>query len=175
MLFVRLILLVFATTLICDDSFGGEPNDRIDQVLAVMIKMNDKVDALTGKVNGIEETVQMLEEKVDDVTKQVGNVTKQINVIDKKVDKVDSDVISKTWLLGYKMVGVGSTGKRDDSVHKFGTTMKECLEWCQTKRIIDGGEWNGVVWHVPSGTCVCNKNDHGHYRRGSDSLHFRAQ
>ena len=72
---VSLILLVLATTLICDDSLGGEPNDRIDQVLAVMVKM-------AAKMNDMEKTI-------DDVKKQV--------------EKVDSDV--NNGVFGYKFVG----------------------------------------------------------------------
>ena len=49
---LRLILLVLTTTLmICDYSLGGEPNDdRIAQILAVMMKMNYKVMKINDKV-----------------------------------------------------------------------------------------------------------------------------
>ena len=149
MLFARLILLVLATTLICDDSLGVEPNDRIDQVLAVMVKMNEKVDVLTGKMNSMEETVA-------DVKKQV--------------EKVDNDVLYNTW----KFVGSGFYASHDDQVQKSVYTMKECLEFCQSKRMSDGGEWNGVVWNERNGNCWCEKNDRGH-REHSDYQHFRAQ
>ena len=143
MLCVRLILLVLATTLICDDSLGVELNDRIDQVLSVIMKMNYKVDVLTGKVNRMEKTVHTISEN--------------------------------TGLLGYKLVGRGWEGSHDDEVqHKGVTTMKECLELCHTKRLVDGGEWNGVTWKVSSGTCYCEKNDRGHIEY-SGSLHFRTQ
>ena len=187
---VRHILLVFATTLICNDSLGGDTNDRIDQVLAVMVKMNDKVDVLTKKVNGMEETVQTiskmedkLEDKVDGVTKQVGDIKKQmdsgisdvkneISVIDKKVEKVDSDVIRhNSW--DFVFVGRGYEVSHDEEVSKDDTTMKECLKWCQTKRMKDGVEWNGVVWEVYDGKCHCEKNDRGH-REVRDYLHFKV-
>ena len=164
MLSARLILLVSATNLICDDSLGGEPNDKIDQVLAVMVKMSENVETLKNKVNGMEKKVNGIEETVSDVKKQ-------INVVDAKVEKVDTDVIRyNTW----KFVDRGHPESADDYVYKAGTTMKECLEFCQTKRMKDGGEWNGVVWHESSRQCYCEKNDRGH-QEDSDWLHFRAQ
>ena len=150
---VRLILLVFATTLICGDSLGGEPNDRIDQVLAEMVKMNDKVDALTGKVNGMEKTIT------------------------KQVEKVDSNVLQYiTWFFGYKykFVGKGYDASHSDQVGVGVTTLKECLQWCQKKRTRDGSDWNGVKWYESNGHCSCVKKDRGH-EEVSGCLHFRAQ
>ena len=86
------------------------------------------------------------------------------------MEKVDSDVLYNTW----KFVGRGDEGSHDGQVYKGPTTLKECLEFCQAKRMSDGGEWNGVVWDVSNRTCFCEKNDRGH-REDSDYLHFRAQ
>ena len=189
---------------------GGETNDRIDQVLAVMETLTDKISGMEKKVNGIEETVQTISDmedataehvakledkvddvikkegehfgdvtkKVDDVTKQVGVVTKKVRDLSKQIDnvkkqvkKVDSDVIYSTW----KFVGRGWQLSHEAEFYKDGTTtLKECLEFCQTKRMSDGGEWNGVTWNEPTGTCCCEKNDRGHVEV-SYSLHFRAQ
>ena len=181
---MRFIFLAVATSLICHDiTLGEEPNeDRIGAILSAITKINANVEVLAVKVDGMEKNVKGIENKVDDVikkegehfgdvTKEIGEVTKQINVVDAKVEKVDNDVIYNTW----KFVGRGTEGSYDAEVyHKAGTTMKECLEFCQTKRIIDGGEWNGVVWVVSSGEYWCEKNDRGHSER-SDFLHFRAQ
>ena len=123
------------------------------------------------KVNGIENKVDDVVKQVGEVTKQVGEVKKQINVVDAKVEKVDSDVIQyNTW----KFVGRGWQGSSDEHVFKRGIKMKEYLEFCHTKRMKDGGVWNGVVWYEPNGDCYCHKNDHGHHE-DSNHLHFRAQ
>ena len=150
-----------------------------------------KEDGMEKKVNGIKNQVDEVIKKegeleihfgdvtkqvgevtkqVGDVTKQLGEVKKQINVVDAKVEKVDSDVLYNTW----KFVGRGFEGSHEAEVGKVDTTLKECLEFCQTKRMSDGGEWNGVTWVVSTGICFCEKNDRGH---GEDShyLHFRAQ
>ena len=103
MLSVRLIFTVLATTLICDDSLGVEPNDRIDQVLAEIVRMNKNVVTLTDKVNGIEKTVNGIEDNVDDVIKKEEELEKQVSDVKKQVEKVDSDVIYNTW----KFVGKG--------------------------------------------------------------------
>ena len=180
MLSVRLIFLVFAIALICEDSLGGDLNDRIDQVLAVMVRINKNVETLTDKVNGMEQKVNGVTKQVGEVTKQVGDIKKhmdsgisdvknEINIIDAKVEKVDNDVLYNTW----KFVGRGYEVSVDSMVRKDGTTMKECLKWCQTKRMGDGGEWNGVIWYEPNG-CRCNKNDRGHEVMPG-CLHFRAQ
>ena len=100
MLSVRLMLLVLATNLIFGDSLGFEPNDRIDQVLAVMMRMESKVDVLEKKMNGMEETVH--------------TISNQISSVEKKVEKADSDVIQYTLFLGYKFVGRGWEGSKDD-------------------------------------------------------------
>ena len=121
MLSVRLIFTVLATTLICDDSLGGEPNDRTGQVLAEIVRMN-------------------------------------------------KNVIYNRW----KFVGRGWAGAYNDEVGKPSTTMKECVEFCQTKRSSDGDAWNAVAWRVPNGHCYCEKNDRGHHE-DSEYLHFRAQ
>ena len=184
MLSVRLILLVLAT-LICDLSLGGEANDMMDKVLAEMLKMNDKVDVLTDKVdvltkkvNGMEETDQTISTMEVKTAKQVAKledkeieVKNEINIIDKKVEKVDSEVLYyNTWLL----FGMGQEGSHTDEVSKDGTTLKECLEFCHTKRTRDGGEWDGVVWRVYDGKCYCEKSDQGHVEL-TGYLHFIAQ
>ena len=177
MLSARLILLVSATNLICDDSLGGEPNDKIDQVLAEIVRMNKNLVTLTNKVNGVEKKVDGIEDKVDDVIKkegelenQVNDVTKQVGEVKKQVEKVDNDVIYNRW----KFVGRGWAGAYDDEVGKPSTTMKECVEFCQTKRSSDGDTWNAVAWRVSNGHCYCEKNDRGHHE-DSEYLHFRAQ
>ena len=119
---VRLILLVFATTLTCDNSLGGEPNDRISEILAVMAKINENVDGLKGKVNGIEKTVSKLEDKVDGITKEISEVG---------VEKIN----------GYKFVGKGLYKTHDTHFYKEHTTMKGCLEYCQFQRLKLGSEW----------------------------------
>ena len=154
---VRLILLVLAATLICDDSLGSEPNDRRDEILAVMIKMNDKVDVLTGKVNGMEETVGDIKKQVGEVTKEVGGVKKQMDSgmrevkrkIDKKAEKVDSDIISNTGLLAYKFVGRGQVGSRDVDPECFSHCVKmcripECFRECMKLCVVSG--MHEVVW-----------------------------
>ena len=158
MLSARLILLVLATTLICNDSLGGEPNDRIDQVLAVMMKMNEKIDVLAGKVNDIEETV--------------GDVKKQVNAVDKKLEIVDIEVKynTDTW----EFVGKGHQGSHEEKLfYKNNTTVRDCLSYCYRKRRHDGGRWNGAVWGGAGGGCWCEKNDRGHVE-ASDYLHFKA-
>ena len=154
-----------------------------------------KVDGMEKKVNGIENKVDdvikkegELEIHVGDVSKQVGDITKQvgdvrkqmdsgisdvknqINVVDKKVEKV----IYNTGILGYKFVGKGYQEKYDAEVYKDGITLKECLEYCQIKRMSDGVEWNGVNWRASDGFCWCMKNDRGNRPDMSDWLHFRA-
>ena len=87
----------------------------------------------------------------------------------------DSFILTHTGLLGYKFIGVGWYESNDEqNYYKEGTTMKECLEYCQVKRVSEGGEWNGVRWRVSDGLCSCVKNDQGH-EDVSDWLHFRAQ
>ena len=90
-----------------------------------------------------------IENKVDDAIKRegehFGDVSKQINAVDAKVEKVSSSV-HNTWLLGYRFVGKGAEGSSDGSVYmpyKSGSTIKECFEFCQTKRMQDRAE--GVV------------------------------
>ena len=141
----RLIFLVAAISLICHDfTLGEEPNE--DRIGAIL----SAIEALTVKVDGME---------------------KKMNGIEKKVDKVDSDVMHyNTW----KFVGRGFEESHDDIVNKYPTTKEECLEFCQTKRMSDGGEWNGVVWFVSTRGCLCVKNDGGHHK-DSGALHFRAQ
>ena len=190
---MRLIFLLMAISLICHDiTFGEEPNeDRIGAILFAITKINKNVGVLTVKVDGMEKKVNGIENKVDevikkegeleihvgDVTKQVGEVKTQvsdvkneINAVDKKVEKMKSEVLYNTW----KFVGRGQEQIYDDQVGKDGTTLKECLELCQKKRISDGVEWNGVTWCVPHRWCYCNKNDRGH-SENSRWLHFRAQ
>ena len=142
---MRLIFLAMAISLICHDiTLGEEPNE--DRIGAIL----SAIEVLTVKVDGME---------------------KKMNGIEKKVDKVDSDVMHyNTW----KFVGRGFEESHGDLVQKLTTTKEECLEWCQTKRMSDGVEWNGVAWFEPSGGCGCHKNDLGH-TESSYHLHFRAQ
>ena len=144
---MRLILLVLATTLICVDSFGGTPNDRIDEVLAVIMDMNRNVKTLTDKVNGMEETVHTisemedataehvakLEDKVDDVTKQVGDVTKQVGDVTKQVGDVTKQVGDVTKQVGEVENQVGEVKTQinvvDEKVEKVDSDVIQYNTW----------------------------------------------
>ena len=83
---------------------GGETNDRIDQVLAVMIKMNDKVDVLTGKVNGIEETVQTISHMEDEMAEHVAKLKIRSMMSSKKRVKTLGKSRNKLAISGHKLV-----------------------------------------------------------------------
>ena len=150
---------------------------KMDKLVGIASKLNTEVGEVTTQVGDVTKQVGEVKTHVGDVTKQVGDVTKQvgdvkkqINVVDKKVEKMKSEVLYNTW----KFVGRGQEQIYDDKVGKDHTTLKECLELCQTKRMSDGVEWNGVVWRVSSGRCFCEKNDIGHYE-DANYLHYKAQ
>ena len=77
--------------------------------------------------------------------------------------------------LGYKFVGKGIFETSDDGIDvKFGTTVPECLQILQVKRLSDP-TWNGVVWRTTDGCCEIQKNDRGHRSAGwLEWLHYRA-
>ena len=69
------------------------------------------------------------------ITTLVGDVKKEVGDVRKQVDKVDSDVIQyNTGLLGYKFLGHGFEASHSDVVYKSGTTLKECIEYCNIQR-----------------------------------------
>ena len=104
---VRLILLVLATTLVCNSSLGGEPkNDKIDDILDFLVRMRISVDTLTDKVSGIEETVHTisvmedktaehvskLEDRVEEVKSEVSDVKSEVSYVKSKVSDVTTKV-----------------------------------------------------------------------------------
>ena len=149
----------------------GDVKIQVGDVTKQVGDVKTQVGDVTKQVGEVKTQVGDIETQIGDVKTQVGDVTKLINVVDKKVEKVDSDVVQyNTWVF----VGNGYQGSDYGQVYKVVKTLKECLEWCQTKRMSDGVEWNGVAWFEPSGGCGCHKNDLGH-TESSYHLHFRAQ
>ena len=151
-------------------------NDRVATVKNQVSAVNDQVAAVNDHVASVKNQVAVVKNQVAAVQNQVSAAQNAISDVRGKLEKVDNDVIHNTWLLGWSFVGWGTDESNDEQHwYKDGTTLKECIEFCQIDRSFRSGEFNGVVWGVDAGgRCFCQKNDRGH-RTNYDWLHFRAQ
>ena len=80
--------------------------------------------------------------------------------------------------IGYSYIGVGIQQRADKVyiVKQKDTTLQECLQLCETRRMKDP-TLNGVLRRRFDGLCEILKNDQGHdstYSTYTLNLHFRA-
>ena len=113
MFLARLILLVLATILICNDfTVGGETNDRIDVVLTELIKMNKNVEHLSDKVGLVEQSVQAVSNAENATAEHVARLEAKIEAVDQNVEFFATSV--------WKFVGRGVFGSHHEQYHLIG-------------------------------------------------------
>ena len=185
------LLVVVVSLVLCEGAGGESKNDRMDDLFSLMYDMGKRVNSLSDSVQKIyrmeEETAEHMlktEDRVaeiaqneEDMSKKIGSldtqmaqVKTQIGQLETKVDNVD-DYVVLSWL-PWKFIGHGYQGSYSHDVHKYHTTLQECIAFCTKKRQDSGAAWNGFYWYAPNGQCGCKENETGH-TEDSRFLHFK--
>ena len=189
---IRFMSLVLVTSqMLSNPVLSGNSNDRIDDVLAQLIRMGKRMDSVVtnmGKmekqmkdVTDTEEQVMMkvakmedamwkMNEKMAEEDKKIGDVKNQISEVKTQMGKIEDVMSSVVW----KWYGFGLYGTQEAWVYKHHTTQTECLAFCNNKRATEGAEWNGMNWLPSNGLCECSKNDQGHNPSEPSWMHWKT-